>query len=187
MATRRGEGFLYRWRERRPDGSFEKRSQQLGLVADLKTEAQAWKVAERLRVAANPGHPGGQVHTFGTLCERFMAEEMTTQRLSTRTFALPWFRNHIIPKWADYPISDVKPFAVRQWLRELPLRKKSKQHIRSLMKQVCKMAMLWEIIDIQVNPMSLVSIQATPDEETIEKRVLTPAEFQTMMQLIPEP
>ena len=49
------------------------------------------------------------------------------------------------------------------------------------------MAMLWEIIDIQQNPMSLVSIRATPDEETIEKRVLSPTEFQGMMELIPEP
>ena len=109
-------------------------------------------------MAANSGNPVGQVSTFGSLCERFINEEMTTQRLSTRTFALPWFRNHIIAKWGDCPISEVKPLAVRQWLRQLPLRKKSKQHIRSLMKQVFKMAMLWEIIDIQQNPMSLVSM-----------------------------
>lgn len=55
------------------------------------------------------------------------------------------------------------------------------------MRQAFTWAMLWELIDVQVNPMSLVHIKAGPDEEPVVKRVLSPEEFQKMLPLIPEP
>jgi integrase len=80
----------------------------------------------------------------------------------------------------------VKPLGVREWLKKLPLRRKSKQHIRGLMKQLFDWAMLWEIVPIKENPMKLVRITGA-DEEESEKRVLTPAEFRAILDLLREP
>jgi integrase len=113
--------------------------------------------------------------------------EQMPERESTRTYYMPWIRNYIEPKWSPYLLSDVKPFLVQEWLRFLPLRKKSKQHIRSLMRQVFTGAMMWELLDVQTNPMAIVRVKAGPDEEPKLKRILTPEEFQALLPLIPEP
>jgi len=84
-------------------------------------------------------------------------------------------------------LDDVKPLKVEEWLKDLPLRKKSKQHIRDLMRQVFTWAMKWELLDMDVNPMKLVSIKARPDEEPSTKRILTAEEFQQLLPLIPVP
>src|ERR1700674_127201 len=146
--TSHGEVFVYRWRERQPEGKYRKRALVLGLAASLKTEAKAWRMVECKQLAINPENPKEQVVTFGAVVDRYISEEMH-QRLSTRTFYLPWLKNYIVPTWGDYPIAGVKPLAVREWLKKLPLKRKSKQHIRGLMKQLFSWAMLWELIPIK--------------------------------------
>lgn len=179
--------FLYRWRERTPEGRYRKRSRRLGLVDQLKTEAEAWKVAERLKLTVNPDNVQAQVWTFKALCQRYIEEEIVGLSASTQAFYKPWFKNHIIPKWGAYPVEQIKPFAVREWLNSLTLGKKSRAHVRDLMRRVFDLAMLWEILPYERNPILLVSVRARPDEEDCEKRVLTPEEFQKMLERVPEP
>jgi integrase len=179
--------FVYRWRERLPNRNYKKASKRLGPIEELKTEAQAWKIAERLKLSINSDNVQAQVWTFNALCQRFIEEEMSGLKLSTRTFYRPWFKNHIVPTWGEFTIGEIKPFAVREWLNKLPLSKKSRQHIRDLMKQVFRMAMLWEILPYEQNPIELVAVKGRADEEDAEKRVLTPEEFQSMLELIPDP
>jgi len=109
------------------------------------------------------------------------------ERISTRTHYRPWIHNHIKPKWGSYMLTEVEPFLVEEWLRSLQLSKKSKQHIRSLMRQAFTWAMKWKLIEVAVNPMRLVSVKAGPNEEPKIKRILTPEEFQFMLPNIPEP
>src|SRR5690348_1348491 len=99
------------------------------------------------------------------------------QRFSTRAAYLAYLRNHVKPKWGTYRLGDVKPFAVREWLRRLSLAPKSKVHIRNLMRILFNVAMLWELLEIQDNPMKLVRVtDATKRRE--EPKVLTVEEFQ---------
>lgn len=183
--TRRGEVFVYRWRERNSEGGYRKRALELGPVMSLKTEARAWKEVEGKQLAINPENPKAQVVTLGAVMDRCIAEEMH-QRVSTRTFYLPWFNNHSHPRWGDNLIATLKPLAVRDWLNGLSLSRKSKQHIRGLMKQLFDWAMLWELIPTKENPMKVVRLMAT-EEEIMEKRVLTSEEFRAILDLLSEP
>jgi integrase len=80
------------------------------------------------------------------------------QRFSTRAAYCTYLGRYVKPKWAKYSISAVKPFAVRAWLKGLPLAPKSQTHIRNLMSVLFNCAMLWELIEVQANPMKLVKI-----------------------------
>lgn len=42
-------------------------------------------------------------------------------------------KNHIEPKWRDFPIESIKPLLVEDWLKKLDLAPKSKAHLKTLM------------------------------------------------------
>ena len=178
--------WQYRWREHNADGEVIRRAVVLGTVVQYPTEAHALRAAEHWRLTANEEVPRREQVTFGVVLERYVREQMP-ERISTQTHSRPWIKNYIEPKWGEYLLIDVKPFLVQEWLKSLPLSKKSKQHIRSLMRQVFHWAMMWELLDIRENPMSLVRIKAGLNEEPRTKRILTPQEFQALLPLIPEP
>jgi integrase len=144
------------------------------------------KAAEQWRLTANDEARRLGSVTFAAVLERYVREQMP-DRITTRTHYMPRIKNHIEPRWGSYLLTEVKPFLVQEWLRFLPLSKKSKQHIRSLMRQVFVWAMMWELLDLRENPMSLVRIKAGSDEEPAVKRVLTAEEFQLLLPLIPVP
>jgi integrase len=70
-----------------------------------------------------------------------------------------WLKNHIEPKWRDFPIQNIKPLLVEDWLKKLDLAPKSKAHLRTLMHVLFNTAMRWELIPYQHNPMSLVRVK----------------------------
>jgi integrase len=66
---------------------------------------------------------------------------------------------HIRPKWGDAYLEDVRPALVQDWLRKLVLSPKYKGHIRSLMYRLFDKAMLWELLNVERNPMDLVEVK----------------------------
>src|SRR5437667_5572072 len=78
--------FVYRWRERRPEGGNIQRSRQIGLVSELKTKANARRAAEHFRLVANTHKVPGQTFTFAALCERYLGEEINGLEKTTRTW-----------------------------------------------------------------------------------------------------
>ena len=66
---------------------------------------------------------------------------------------------HIRPKWGDAYLEDVRPALVQDWLRKLALSPKYKGHIRSLMYRLFDKAMLWELLNVERNPMDLVEVK----------------------------
>ena len=177
--------WQYRWRES-IGGKVIRRSVMLGSLDEYPTRTLALRAAESWRIAVNDEATRRPPATFGAVLQRYIREQMP-ERISTRMHYLPWINNYIGPRWSDYLLSDVKPYLVQEWLRSLPLSKKSKQHIRSIMRQVFTWAMMWELLDINQNPMSLVRVKAGPDEEPKTKRILSPEEFQRLLPEIPEP
>jgi hypothetical protein len=111
---------------------------------------------------ANPDDP--RVSTLATVIEHYIAEELP-QRVSTRTFYLPWLKNYVKPKWGRYQMHEIKPFAVEQWLKSLDLSPKSKAHIRSLMRILFSSAMRYGFTPIAQNPMSLVRVPGCTKRE----------------------
>ena len=86
------------------------------------------------------------------------AEELP-ERHSTASRYRCWLKNHIEPKWRDFPTESIKPLLVEDWLKRLNLASKSKAHLKTLMDVLSNAAMRWELIPYQHNPMSLVRVK----------------------------
>lgn len=172
--------WLYRYREVMPSGESIKRCKTVGTVEEYPTEALAWKAVEHLRMTANPDHPSGTTLSFGALADRFIAEELPELRHSTALSYTSYIDNHIKPKWSCYPITQVKAFAIEQWLKSLELAPKSKGHIHTVMRILFNCAMRWELISLGENPMKLVRVRGMSKRER-DPRVLTLAQCQTLL------
>src|SRR6266487_2238582 len=66
-------------------------------------------------------------------CTGYLAEEIP-ERISTASRYRCWLKNHVEPKWRDYPIEQIKPLLVEDWLKKLNLAPKSKSHLKNLMR-----------------------------------------------------
>jgi len=156
----------------------------IGTIEQYPTKAAAEKAAERFRTKVNNGDQSTIVN-FGQLIDRYIAEEIP-QRYSTRHSYLSFLENHIRPRWGNCTIAEVnKPYVVRQWLRGLPLASKTKGHLRNLMRRLFDCAMLWELLELNRNPMSLVRIEGATKRQH-EPRVLTIEEFHKLLEHVQE-
>ncbi len=167
--------WVLRYRVQQPDGSVKLANVRVGTIEQYPSKASARKAAESLLLMLNPDYPTQNTVTFGALVDRYMAEELP-ERHSTRVSCLSYLRNHIKPKWANYPLGMVRPFAVEQWLKQVNLAPKSKAHIKNIMRVLFNCAMRWEIIEIRENPMRLVRVKDATKRKK-EPLVLTPPQF----------
>ncbi len=124
------------------------------------TETHARKATQALLLRLNGESPRAEVEaaSFGALLDRYIEQELS-ERYSTRKSHLSNIRVHIRPRWGEYPVDKMKPMAMEQWLRDLPLAPKSKTHVRGIMHLVFKCAERWGIIEIGKNPVSLVRVK----------------------------
>src|SRR5260370_34269717 len=104
-SKKQGLVFVYRWRERKPDGGHAKRSEVMGSVAVLKTEANAWRVIEHRKLDVNSDHPQGYTVTVGMLVNRYLEAELPELPHSTGNAYRPYLNNPIRPRRSDFPIS----------------------------------------------------------------------------------
>lgn len=146
------------WVYRYIGSAGKKLSVEIGDVDRYTTKAKALKASEHLRMTANPDKAIQRGVTFGALLDRYEAEEMPS-RFSTRRGYKSNIQAHIRPKWADYAIEEIKPFAVESWLKGLKLSPKTRGNIKTIMSAVMGCAIRWEMLPMGVNPMSLVRIQ----------------------------
>jgi integrase len=105
-----------------PSGQSVRRGVLIGTAEEYETKSEAEAAAGYRRLNANADNPHAGPVTFGMVIDKYIAEEMP-DRISTRTFYLPWLKNHIRPKWGEYALTKIKPLAVREWIRSLPLKK----------------------------------------------------------------
>jgi integrase len=88
-------------------------------------------------------------------------QEQETEQITYQTLASyrSIIRRHLRPKWGDFCLQDVRPSLVQDWLRNLVMSPKYKGHVRSLMYRLFDKAMIWELIDVERNPMELVKVR----------------------------
>ena len=177
---------MYRYREANPDGSKRHASIIVGTLEEFPTKALAWKAAEILRISANPDNPAQMAVTLGAVAERFKKEELPELRHSTQCAYSSYMNEHIIPKWGEYKLIDVRPFGVELWLKSLPLAAKTKGSILNVMRTLFNTAMRWELMVIQDNPMKLVRVRGVSKRDR-EPRVLTVEEFHRLIAQLEEP
>jgi integrase len=156
--------WLYRWWESTSDGRRTRRGFTVGTVDQYKTEAHALKAAEGMRLIINDGVAQRPPVPFSGLLDRFLLDQKQEQESEQITYnTLASYRSmisqHIRPRWGDSKLEDVRPTLVQDWLRKLDVSPKYKGHIRSLMYRLFDKAMLWELLDVQRNPMELVEVK----------------------------
>jgi len=182
---RRGPNvWIWRYRSTNSEGNREKDSVIIGNTRQYPTKALAWKAAEGLRLTLDRVKHSAQV-TFGALADRYMLEKIP-ERYVTASKYRSWITHHIKPQWGDYPIAKVKPVVVEEWISGLDLAPKSKGHIRSMMHILFQWAMKWELIDFQINPMSLVHVKGS-SKRLREPVTLTAEQFHHLLEFVVEP
>lgn len=178
--------WVYRYRTSKAGGGRKQASIVIGTIEHYPAKAQAWKAAESLRLSANPDNPQGVEVTLRSLAEKFRTDELPELRHSTQSAYSSYLDTHILPKWGEYPLDAIKPFAVEQWLKTLPLARKTRGSIHNLMRLLFSSAMRWGIVDIQENPMKLVRVRGVSKREK-EPRVLTLPECHRLLAELDEP
>ena len=156
--------WIYRWRETTSDGRRKRRGFTVGTVEQYRTEAHALKAAEGMRLLINDGVAAREPVLFCGVLDRFLLEQKQEQEAEQITHGtLASYRSmisqHILPKWGDMYLQDVRPALVQDWLRTLTLSPTYKGHIRSLMYRLFDRAMIWELIGVDRNPMDLVEVK----------------------------
>ena len=177
----------FRYYETSPVGKRIRQSAILGDQALYRTEADARKATHALLMRLNDEAPRAEMEapTFGALLDRYIEHELP-ERHSTQRSHLSNIRKHIRPRWNDQPINRMKPMAMEQWLRDLPLAPKSKVHIRSLMHLVMKCAERWGVIEIGKNPVALVRVK-NASKRLKRPQILEVAQFFEMLKHLAEP
>jgi integrase len=159
----------------------KRRSKMIGTKKQYPTKAAAWKAVEPVHTKPVPSD-GVTVTDVST---RYQAERMPT-RLSTARVYRSFLDNHVLPKWGDTLIRDMRPRPVELWLRELPLAPKSKTHVRSLLHSLVDFAMWAGTLDIARNPISLV-VNKGATKRVRKARSLTAEQFGALLAELHEP
>ncbi len=161
-----------------------RRSRRIGTKQEYPTKAAAWKEVERLRldVGLTKTKDGDTVRE---VVARYEAERMPSRHSTARVYR-SFLNNHILPKWGDTLIRDVQPRPVELWLRELALAPKSKTHVRSLMHGLVEFAMWAGLLDMSLNPISLVQNKGAT-RKVRKARSLTVEQFHALLKELHEP
>lgn len=115
--------WIFRWREKTPDGRV-KRKVVLGTVEQYRSKAAAQKAVEALRVKINKEIwiPS----TVEQLVSHYKEKELPNKAHSTGAVYASYIRTWIEPHWGSFHLAEVRTVAVEEWLKELPLASGSK-------------------------------------------------------------
>lgn len=149
-------------------------------MRQLPHRRDAEKAVLSLRSNINSGVRSPQ--TVSELTAHYRKHELTLERKAFATVEAheSYLTLHILPKWGEYRLSEVKTVAVEQWLDSLPLAPASKTKIRNIMSAVYSHGIRHEWISF--NPISKVRTSA---KRLREPDVLMPAEFQALLKELP--
>ena len=157
--------WIYRWRETTSDGRKKRRGFTVGTVEQYRTEAHALKAAEGMRVLINDGVAAREPVLFCGVLDGFLIEqtqEQETEQVTHGTLASyrSMISQHILPKWGDMYLQDVRPALVQDWLRKLTLSPTYKGHMvepkgiskRRKRPRILQVKNAWRILDALAQP-----------------------------------
>jgi integrase len=185
--VKRAKGFAWEFRINVVKGGVRKTEYLTLNGAEYPTEKLARQKLQSLLLAVNDGKAANYVQTivFGTLLDRYMAEEMP-QKSSTRGSYTSIIESHIRPRWGSIALTGMKAAAIRTWLNSLPLAPLSKGHVRSLLHKLFDLAQLWEFAELGRNPIELVKVKGVTKREK-QVVILTPEQAVAIIDLLNEP
>jgi integrase len=172
-------------------------------TVEYSTESAARRALQAflLKINGSEAYIAQRSPTFGTVLDKFIADERLQEikayrpgetldeglKFSTTMGYLSVIKVHLRPSWSKVLLTDIKPLAVQEWLKGLNLSRKSKQNVKATFHRVLELAMLWELMPAQRNPLSLVEIKGGTTRPRRKKRILTPEQFQQICNLLEEP
>jgi integrase len=156
------------------------RNLRIGSARELPRRRDAEKAVLSLRSTINNAVRSPQ--TVSELVAHYREHELTLERKAYATVQAheSYLTLHILPKWQDYKLSEVKTVAVEQWLASMNYAPATKTKLRNIMSAVYSHGIRHEWITF--NPISKVRCSA---KRLREPDVLTPGEFQALMRELP--
>jgi integrase len=97
-----------------------------------------------------------------------------------------YLKRHIKPRWSSTPLGAVKALEVTEWLKSLPLSPKTYGQMKALLHMLFEKAMLWELLEIQRNPIELVKVKGSSRRQK-KPQLLSPEKFQELVTVLKEP
>ena len=181
------DAWEFRYYESTEKGSRLRKTATVGSVDKYRTKALAQKAVEALLLKLNSETPQQRmaVVTFGAICDRYIAEELP-ERYSTAKSYRSNIKNYLKPRWGDYLLDKIRPMAVEDWLKKLPMAPKSKTHIRSVMHLMYECATRWELFTEQRNPIALVRIKGGSKRRQ-RPIILTVEQYELVVATLREP
>jgi integrase len=168
--------WVFRWYEN-ATGTRTYKKRTIGSVVELPTRRDAEKAVVSLRININ-----AEVSTPQRVCDlitHYRQHELTPERKAFATIEnhLVQTRLYIDPRWGQYRLDAVRTMQVEEWLHSLPLAPASKTKLKSAFSVLYSHAIRYEWLTF--NPISKVR---TSSKRLREKDVLSPAEFQALLE-----
>ena len=168
--------WVFRWYEN-ATGTRTYKKRIIGSVVEMPTRRDAEKAVLSLRININ-----AEISTPQRVCDlitHYRQRELTEERKAFATIEnhLVLSRRYIEPRWGQYRLDSVRTMQVEEWLHSLPLAPGSKTKIKSTFSVLYSHAIRYEWLTF--NPISKVR---TSSKRLREKDVLTPEEFQALLE-----
>jgi integrase len=157
------ERWLFRWRERRTDGTQRERCKVIGTVEEYPAKSKKLHEAvTRLRVNINTDGPTELTSiTMAKAVEHYSVHELADcgaegKAYSTRSRKAQLLSRWVLPQWGKMELRAIKTVAVEQWLKTLvtakfgkskPLAGGTREKIRDAMSSIFNHAIRWEFTD----------------------------------------
>ena len=176
---RADDTWFFRFYESRGDRRVY-RKHRLGTVKELPRRRDAERAALALRSKINSEVRSPE--TVSELIAHYSKYELTAERKAFATLdsVSSYLKLHIVPKWGDCKLSDVRTVAVEAWLGSLPLAPGTRTKIRNIMSAIFAHGIRHEWF--VSNPIAKVRCSA---QRLREPDVLTPSEFQSLLAVLP--
>ena len=133
--------------------------------------------------SAEPVHVAA---TLGDVIQKYMKQNLPKLAKSTQDTQNGQLQIHIKPKWGDRALTEIHPGDVQAWIQTVNLSQVSKGNVMVIMRRLFKLAMLWGMYPVGLNPLSLVEVKgATKREE--EPTILSPAQVTQLIEELGPP
>ncbi len=148
------KAWLYRWRERQPNGKLAPKKKVIGELEDTPTRTAAWDAIDKLGLNINRDpSPDSRPRLFRDLVDHYQIIELKESNrempgdnhkaFSTREGYKLYLKHHIVPMWGDWRLDEIEQMAfaveVEEWLKTLrtlklrPMARGTKAKIRNIM------------------------------------------------------
>lgn len=179
--------WVYRWREKHGDGTCTKRKQIIGTTVEFRTETAAWKAVESLHLNVNKVATASQSDgskTVKEVVQHLREFELSNHHRTKRTKEVyeSYLDGHILPKWGQYRLREVKAVEVERWFTQMDKAEGTKAKARSLLSLIFRHAQRYEFTSS--NPIALVRQGAKRSKEPV---ILEAEEVFNLLEELSEP